>query len=144
MKSIKDMILTIFERERVLNFLDQFDQIIYKPEISVKNYISENFTGEELETISSSLLSLGESPEALASQSKSLRQEIEGLPVLVLTVPMSIDQNLASRICQKARSTTGVPVIIDLKSDPALIGGAVVEGNGRVGEYSFRRYFSKN
>ncbi len=143
MKDIKELILTVFELNKVLTFLDQFDQIIYKPEIDVKNFISQYFTGEEFDAISQRLLGGGLNVDTLFSQSKMLSEELRGLPVVTLTLPMVVEQQMATSICLKARQITGTPVVIDLKHDASIIGGAVVEGNGRVGEYSFRRYFSQ-
>ncbi len=143
MKRIKDIISTTFERDYVLQFLDQFDQIIFNASINPKNFIFENLPAPMVEFIASFLTQNGKSPEALLDQSKNLRKEIAGLPVIVLTVPFVVDQQITTAVIAKAREITGTPVLIEFKVDKTLIGGAVVEGDGRVGEYSFRRYFEK-
>jgi hypothetical protein len=153
MNSIKDVIATAFERDLLTQFLDQFDQIIFNSQFIVKNFIAEklsndNFIAEKLQSpmaefVCSYLTQSGEGSDALFVQSKRLRQEVAGLPVITLTVPFRVDQQIASGITAKAREVTGLPVLVELKIDKSLIGGAVVEGNGRVGEYSFRRYFEK-
>jgi len=143
MNSIKDVIATTFERDSLTQFLDQFDQIIFNSQFIVKNFIAEKLQSPMAEFVCSYLTQNGESPDALFAQSKRLRQEVAGLPVITLTVPFRVDQQIASGITAKAREVTGLPVLVELKIDKSLIGGAVVEGNGRVGEYSFRRYFEK-
>jgi len=143
MNSIKDVIATAFERDLLTQFLDQFDQIIFNSQFIVKNFIAEKLQSPMAEFVCSYLTQNGESPDALFAQSKRLRQEVAGLPVITLTVPFRVDQQIASGITAKAREVTGLPVLVELKIDKSLIGGAVVEGNGRVGEYSFRRYFEK-
>lgn len=143
MNSINQVVLTIFERDKVINFLDQLDQIIYKSGTDVKNQISENFTGELQTTIAQVLLQAGIDPENLARQSRLLKEEIEALPVITLTTPIVVDEEKALALTLKAREITGKPVILNFNKDTSLIGGAIVEGSGRIGEYSFRRYFQK-
>jgi F0F1-type ATP synthase delta subunit len=143
MNSIKDVIATAFERDLLTQFLDQFDQIIFNSQFIVKNFIAEKLQSPLAEFVCSYLTQSGEGSDALFVQSKRLRQEVAGLPVITLTVPFRVDQQIASGITAKAREVTGLPVLVELKIDKSLIGGAVVEGNGRVGEYSFRRYFEK-
>ena len=143
MNSIKDVIATAFERDLLTQFLDQFDQIIFNSQFIVKNFIAEKLQSPLAEFVCSYLTQSGEGSDALFVQSKRLRQEVAGLPVITLTVPFQVDQQIASGITAKAREVTGLPVLVELKIDKSLIGGAVVEGNGRVGEYSFRRYFEK-
>ncbi len=143
MNSIKDVIATTFERDSLTQFLDQFDQIIFNSQFIVKNFIAEKLQSPLAEFVCSYLTQSGEGSDALFVQSKRLRQEVAGLPVITLTVPFQVDQQIASGITAKAREVTGLPVLVELKIDKSLIGGAVVEGNGRVGEYSFRRYFEK-
>jgi F0F1-type ATP synthase delta subunit len=143
MNSIKDVIATTFERDSLTQFLDQFDQIIFNSQFIVKNFIAEKLQSPLAEFVCSYLTQSGEGSDALFAQSKRLRQEVAGLPVITLTVPFRVDQQIASGITAKAREVTGLPVLVELKIDKSLIGGAVVEGNGRVGEYSFRRYFEK-
>jgi hypothetical protein len=141
MSDIKELIFSTFERDKMIAFLDQFDQIIFNTNSDVKSFINNSVDEAKREFIMSRLNRAEGGTEYLFSLSKTLRQELEGLPVITLTVPMEVDQQFASHITELTRSITGTQVLVDIKKDLSLIGGAIVEGVGRVCEYSFRRYF---
>lgn len=147
MITVKDVIYTIFERENLLKFLDQFDQIVFNSSIDVKSFIEENFP--DIFDVSRKKIILeaihnGEgNPDQLFSQSKAVREELKDMPVVTLTLPFRPDQNYSTEIAKRVREVAGTPVVVEILTDVTILGGAVIENSGKVGEYSFRHYFDK-
>lgn len=135
MNSINKTINTVFERERVLKFLDQFDQIIFDSGIDVKSWSQENAPIElPLDTLD---------PEELFSKSKLLRKEIMSLAIIGISVVEELDESFVKKITTWINENTDKKVLLDIRYDKALIGGAVVESGGYISENSFRGYFER-
>ncbi len=143
MNDIKELITTGFERDNVVNFLDQFDQIIFNSAIDVKSYIAQHVPPYLQLFLATFLTQTGLSSDNLFAQSKVLRAQVNSIPTITLTTPFVPDFEMARRIGTFARKTTGMPVLIDFNLDLTILGGAVVEGNGKVAEHSFRQYFEE-
>lgn len=143
MNDLKNAIFTTFERTELLTFLDQFDQIIYKSGIDVKSYIKEKVSEKYQSVVNVYLLTESVDSSDTFAKVKELRDQLIGMKAITITLPFQPDEKKTQNICQIARTITKMPVIIEILVDKSLMGGAIIEGDGRIGEYSFRQYFDK-
>lgn len=143
MNTIKEYIYTTFEREELLVFLDRFDQIIFDSNNDPATFVEQNLEDKYKNAVLIYLSQGVGSPNDLYEKSKILRQELLGIDVIVLTVPISLTIEQKLNIAKHARSICAGSILVDFVVDQSIVGGAMVESNGRIGEYSFRRYFEK-
>ena len=63
------------------------------------------------------------------------------IPTVTITIAVAYDRNSLSDLFGKIRSLIGQQALIDIKVDPTIIGGAIVEGNGRLTKSTVKQYF---
>ena len=145
MDAIISTIITVFERERVLTFLDQFDQFIFDSTVDVKSLVftkANEMANENIFAYFSQDIE-NHDTEALFIKSKELRLELELLKSIVLTVPQVLSSDFIHTISTWITSNTSKQVLLDFKIDAAIIAGAIVESGGFVEERSMRSYFEE-
>jgi F0F1-type ATP synthase delta subunit len=144
--AVKDLINTENERNLLLNFLDQLREKIYNLNIDVKSFIDENVSQE----MANSMFELfgndvqTRNVESISVKIDSLKDEISQIPSVFLTIPFEAQEQLVKRISEWFIHETDEKVILEFKKDESLIGGAVVEWNGRVTEWSIRKWFRES
>jgi F0F1-type ATP synthase delta subunit len=145
MNTINVPITTVFERNSMLTFLDQFDQIIFNAQIDVKSWVNENAPAGIKVVILNYFTDeiLASSPEELFGKSKELRAHINGLDTIGISVPREIDKEFSEKLVALVKNTTQRSMLLDIKIDKALIAGAIIESNGFVMENSIRSFFDK-
>ena len=136
MEQVNININTVFERDSVVKFLDQFDQIIFDSKIDVKSWVEKNAPIEfSVESVD---------PEELFTKSKALRKDMMSLSTIGISVSMELDDSFIDKMSSWIFENTGKKVLLDIRNDKDLLGGAIVESGGYIFEHSFRSYFEKN
>lgn len=138
---LEDILLTVEDRKMILEFLDVFESIIFDPTRTTQDLLLSLPDGTVRELLMERLGGTG--TNNLSVESKRLRDEVMSIPVIKMTVAVELTYEQKTKITQFARSITGKQVFVEFTVDSDLIGGALIEGDGRVGEYSFRRYFER-
>lgn len=144
MNTVIESIMTVNERDLLLNFLDQFDRIIFDSKIDMKSFVSQlqdagtrdsllSYFGEDLDNKNS---------EALFTKSKDLKEALRILKEVVIVGTLPTDKAVGP-VSVQLKSLTDIPVIIQYSTDESLVGGATVESRGFLVEHSFRNYFEK-
>lgn len=145
MNTIKLPISTVFERDSLLTFLDQFDQIIFNITIDVKSWVKEN-THADIKVAVEEYFDeniLSTSPEELFGKSKSLRKVILSLDTLVITVPVELEKEFRLKLVAWVTKTLNRSIILDIHIDPSLIAGATIESSGFILDHTIRSFFEK-
>ena len=145
MNTVIENIKTVVERNILLNFLDQFNQIIYNIDMDVKSFIINNSQPQNHDSLFKYLGNDMESRnvESLLLKSKELEKELLVTDVITLTVAIPPTSELVSTVSDWLRETTGNSVFLDFKIEKDLIGGAVIETGERIKDYSVKEYFKK-
>lgn len=145
MKEIIEAITTKDERDALVNFLDQFDRLVFDARIDARRYISDSAPTKFRQLLESYFYVGGSpnDPESLFQKGKSLRREVPELEKIVLYSPVPLSEQFITSISEWYRTTAGKPVVIEVIQEEELIGGARVELNGYIVEYSIRDYFEK-
>lgn len=145
MKEIIEAITTKEERDDLVNFLDQFDRLVFDARIDARRYISDLAPMKFRQLLEAYFYSEGGSidPESLFQKGKSLRREVPELEKIVLYSPIALSEQFITSISEWYRTTAGKPVVIEVIQEEELVGGARVELNGYIVEYSLRDYFNK-
>lgn len=144
MNEVLTSITTMEDKMRLLGFLDELSRQIFDPSVNVYDFVDNNLgglTGESLKSFLSSNIEDGK-VEMLLKQIKELREKLDALPKITLTVAKIPHENQLDDV-KKEFEDIDIPVIIEFIEDKTLIGGAVIEGNGYIFEHSFRNYFEK-
>lgn len=144
MNKVIMLVSTVVERENLLNFLDQFDQRIFNESISPDDLLQsgapEKFR-ESLKEYFSNEIESGQ-VEALFAKCKELRSQLKNISKITLTIACDPTDETVQSVRQFFQDTDK-PVLIEFLKDLLIVGGAVIESNGRIFEQSFRVYFEK-
>ncbi len=131
------------DRDNLLDFLDTLEHAMHNMTIDLDQFLREKAP----HALSSAIRAyLGEAlfsrdTEAVRQKIKELKKEINLIPSVTITIAVAYDRNSLSDIFGKIRSIIGKQALIDIKVDPGIIGGAIVEGNGRITKSTVRQYF---
>ncbi len=141
MTDIKEELLTTDDRSLILDFLDSFEKLIFDPSANASELIEGLSSINIREFLKEKLIGLDSNIQV--TECKRIREELLSMLVVTVTAPVDLGSEQKTGIARRVRSITGKQVLTEFKKDPDLIGGALIEGDGRIGEYSFRRYFEK-
>lgn len=143
MNDIVSLIMMPTDRDNLLDFLDTLEHAMHNMTIDLDQFLREKaphalssairaYVGEAL---------FSRDTEVVRQKIKELKREINLIPVVTITIAVAYDRNSLSGIFGKIRSIIGKQALIDIKVDPRIIGGAIVEGNGRITKSTVRQYF---
>lgn len=144
MNEILKQISTVSERDELIEFLNLLEQKIFNTNISLAEFIDDNAPVRLKVAIKEFLLaeSTQGQEEKIFSKSKEIENGLVVIPTITLTIANDPTDETVEIVRQYLKST-GKPVLVEFIKDKSLIGGAVIENNGRVFEYSLRNYFEK-
>lgn len=141
MKEIVQKIRFESERKMILNFLDSLELKIFDPNTNLTEYINSQADENFKDLIRAYFSDL--EPEKVLSKIKELRNELENVNRIVLTVNFDADSSTIDIVKNYLSKDQDKPVIIEFVKDPSIIGGASIENDGYIFEHSFRNYFEK-
>jgi len=145
MNTVIETINSVFERDKLLNFLDRFLQNIYNLNIDAKSMIS---TGLPQSTAESLIGYLGHElevrdVEGILAKCIELEHALDQVPVVGLTITFEPSQEYVLQISDMLFKATKEKKFVSIKIDKSLIAGAVVEGNGAVFSETVKQYFER-
>jgi|SRR5581483_10184539 len=73
-----------------------------------------------------------------------LEKKVREVNPLVLFIPILLPTNEVENLVRKVRADMGRPVLLDIRLDPDLIGGAAIAWNGIYKDYSLRQKIKDN
>lgn len=145
MNTIIDYFITVEERDTVMNFLDKLDEVVFDTGIKVDEFIHNNAESRwEALLLQYFTQEAQQDRQLLKNKIISLQNELNNLKVITITVVSAPKSETIINNHNYIKSFRTEPFLLEYKVNPKLIGGAVIEANGRVSEFSFRRYFDKH
>lgn len=144
MSNIVKNLTTTGERRQLIEFLDRLMSSIFDPSLNFNDFINsgpEKFRLDLIDYFSEDLAHF--EAEKCFSKCKTLKEELTDVSKTILTLAIEADMNTNDMVRSSLNEHEDKPVIVDFVKDPNLIGGCVIENNGRIFELSFRDYFEK-
>lgn len=132
------------EAEILLNFLDQLEQNIHIQNKDVKQFIFENAPFHVAPELVGYLEIQPQNTDTTVLRQKilQLRDAIKAIPIVTLTIAFEPNEEFVYSLNQKAGELLGRKVFFELQYDATIIGGAQVEGNGKITKHTFKEYFA--
>lgn len=143
MDAVIEKVMRLDERDILLNFLEQLEQNLYDLKINVKTFIEKEAPFHAQEALIEYLGNVVETRDAetLSQKIESLCTVLKALPIVTLTVAFDPTDELVLHLSKVAKEEFSTHVLWDFIKDITITGGAVVEGNGRIEDYTIKKYF---
>ena len=84
-----------------------------------------------------------DNPTAFADFIKDVKKYLDGLETVILTVAFEPNAAMLSKIADQLAGDLSRGVVIDLRVDKKIIGGAVIEFAGRRADYTVRKILNE-
>ena len=143
MNDILSSIMTLNDRDELLDFLDEIERAMHNMSVDLEQFLMQkaphNLGQATGSYLGDSLFS--RDTEVVRQKIKNLKKEMNLIPTVTITIAVAYDRNSLSDLFGKIRSLIGQQALIDIKVDPTIIGGAIVEGNGRLTKSTVKQYF---
>lgn len=143
MNELTARIFTPQDRDIVLDFLDEMERGVHNVHVDMQQLVFQKAPvglGQYLSEQFGNILA-GSDTIAVREKIKSLKSELTGLPTVAITIARPYERDSFEALAQRLLETIGKKVLIELVVDPTVIGGAIIEGNGRVTNATVKEYF---
>lgn len=133
-------LVTTQDALQLIEQLEYLKQGLYQKTGSIDTVLLRLFSKEKGEGVRHVLLSLGGiQKETIAS----LQAAIRSMPRILLTVAREMPQESMERMSMWLREKCGHPVLLDLTYDASLVGGAVVQKDGKYRDFSLKKMLDR-
>ena len=126
----------------LLDKLERLEESLYNVKLpfatAVKNVFSFAATEEFMGNIASANVST-DSPDALRKYLDTVKDDLQNLPTASIRVPTTPTDDTIKYISRWFDANMGQRVILDFVVEPTLIGGVVIEYNGKYADYSLKK-----
>lgn len=143
---ILEDLITRWDVKTYLDHLDMLESHLFNIKVDILEKMGEYFPHDKkeklLEAAKDSSVDVKD-PQEFQGFIKDLRKEIEALPIVILRIAYEPTEKSLKILSGWFVRTYGKKVLFDLIIDRSLVGGAVIEFNGRVKDYSLKTYLKK-
>jgi len=144
MNEITDLISTLATKSDLRHFLSELEKGsrgLFSTSQDTEKFLSEEFSARVASAISgyaaSKKIDLSD-PISATSFFKELRGELENVPVVNLHVAFEPTRKQLEGFSRWFSESLSRHVVFDVIYDPSVIGGAVIEYEGRRGDFSLK------
>lgn len=148
-KILEDLIQKIRTKEELIFFLEEMDRVrelIFKDkELSLSQKV-EGKVSEEFKELIERLEKEGAISKSREQQSaffEELEKNLKSLPEIKLEIAFLPSENFLERISQWLEKELGQKVILNLTTNPKVVGGAIIEYRGRWRDFSLAKAIDK-
>jgi len=141
-----DFLVTKSDVAKFVSQLDKLEQSLFNIHESIEMKAEEIFSHDELDAVKSLLKSQGvsfDSRELVRQFIHELVASLNGASSLNLIVAIEPTEKTLREISAWISQNNNVKVFLNLKVDPNIIGGAVIEYNGSYRDYSLKKRVTK-
>lgn len=143
MRKIIEAVATTNERSNLMDFLDQLRDKSYSLDFDVKSYLANAPRSAYLVVSEIFEFAFSQGRDSFLQTIETAQKDLNDSPVVTLTVAIEPSDRLAWNIKQWFKNELGRDVLIHFEMDKSLIGGAIIESNGHISEFSFKQYFER-
>lgn len=148
---VVDLFENIFTKEDLLWLFSQISQLqklVFKKEgllsikvVLLKEKINQNLYNVILEAEKNGLIF--SDPKSQSDFLENLKKELSELPVLKIQIAFSPPQSTTERISRYLEKEVGKKIILDILVNPEIVGGAILEYQGKYLNLSLAKEIEK-
>lgn len=144
MNNILNCILSPADREQLFDFLDEVERKTHNLHEDAVGFAATAPLGSApfIQEIMGEAVAARDTV-AVREKIKSLIEELKSVPTMRLTLANNYDRQNYALLVSKILAQIGRKVLIELAVDPKVIGGAIIEGNGRITDATIKEYFAQ-
>lgn len=140
-------IITSTDVVKAKDKLDKLESSMFTSETDVESLLNSLLSPDEKDSLTQycqdKKLSL-ENKNDLGIAVKSLQQDLEGLTEVLITFAYQPSVQSLAHFKSLLNEKVGANVVLDVNTDPSILGGAIIEYKGKFGDYTLNNYSSRN
>ena len=139
---ITSYIYSVDDKASLLEKLAKIEKAIFTTKKSFEEYVNEEFAFSVSQSL---LLSAKEanvsfdSPESITQFLTRQQEAVRALPVVGIRVALPLSFDTVRSISKWFDINLEKKILVDVKIDPSLLGGAAIEWNGKYMDYSLKK-----
>ncbi len=143
--SFSDIAVWLHTKNEADIFLTQIDilsESLFTKKVSVKEKVSELFSSEIAAFLTDSWKNAGidgKNMIELHNYLAAMKETIKHLPVLTITIAFKPKQTTTQRIFDWVHNRLKTPLLLNIKVEKQIIGGAIIEFHGKYLEYTVHK-----
>jgi len=141
---LKTLLKTVFTRDdwlRLRREVDRLEESLYKTGDEGYETVLENDVRKELAEI---ITSQNISKDIVHDRLREIREALGGVHAVKITLAAEPPRSLVKEIWTWVGKHAGEEIILEIKINPGIIGGALIAWNGRYADFSLREKWEKD